>query len=387
MRSALTKKLRFGAAPIRRGAKRQPIEADELMPHPFVGLRDALQHALAALDRNARLVERSWRGLLRRLAPAGEYNSLVALDLSAVYQHLAVGRLDSESGDELYRLAIGRNARKLVHLGVPEDHAILAVALYLEACTSYVSRPNAVRALLRLTSTTQRFVAAEYAEDRITSLRRLEDQERQRLSGDFHDEVGADLVVLKLYVEMIAAECAAGSASLVGPKLHEALALIEDTIGSARRLTQDLGATPLDPGGLLPTLRTLVRTFSLRTGIDVELEEGAVAASLAASEEIALYRILRGALSNVAKHSQARRVKVTLGGVEDASSMIVEDDGRGFDVRAKASDHGFGFRAMRARIRGVHGRLAIKSRSAGRPGGKSGTRIEVYLPVRNRAVS
>jgi len=309
------------------------------------------------------------------------------MDLAACYRFLSLsGRAGTASGDDAYRLAIERAARTLMRAGVPEGHAIAAVALYLEACLGSLDCPADARALVRLTAATQRLVAAGYGEERVAGLRRLDDRERQKISGNLHDEIGADLIVLKLYIEMITLELAKGSAAPVGPKLQEALALIAHAIESVRRLALDLGPACLDSLGFLPALRSFVRQFSLRTGIKVEIGAKAPPVSMPASHETALYRVLRGALSNVAKHSKARHVTVTLRSVGDAFVMIVEDDGRGFDVRAPRPQRSVGLTAMRERIRRLRGRLLVESRIAGRPGEKSWTRLEVRLPLRKRAV-
>ena len=395
MRRPLTRRRR-AAAP---GFRRCPVErraslSAELPPQApegsfFTGIRRPLRNALGRLDRDARRIGRVWRRLLRRLESSPEeYETLATLDLGACYRLLrAPGRAGTTSGDQPYRLAVERNATTLIRSGVPEAHSIAAVALYLEACLRFLDSLTEARALVRLTAATQELVAAAYGEERLADLRRLDDRERQKLSGDLHDEVGADLVVLKLYVEMIAEELAKDGASPVGPKIQEVLALIAHAVESVRRLTLDLGPALLDSLGFLPALRSFARQFSLRTGIKVELEEKDAPVSMPASHQAALYRVLRGALSNVAKHSRARQATVTLRSLGGAFAMVVEDDGRGFDVRAQDPDRSVGLTAMRERIRGLHGRLSIESRSAGRRGEKSGTRIEVRLPLRKRAAS
>jgi signal transduction histidine kinase len=193
--------------------------------------------------------------------------------------------------------------------------------------------------------------------------------------------------VLKLYVEMIASELAKGSRRPLGPKLEETLALIAHAIESVRRLTLDLGPAFLDTLGFLPALRGFVRQFSQRTGIKVRLEESGAPVSMPTSHETALYRVLLGALSNVAKHSKARHATVALSRKGTVFAMSVEDDGHGFDVRAVSPDSSFGLTAMRERVRGLHGRLSIRSRRARRRGESSGTRIEVRLPLRKGADS
>ena len=354
----------------------------------LAGTRRPLRRALERLEEDSRRIHRAFRSLLRRLEPRrDDYTSLASMDPLACYRSLSKGGRPSAAGDEAYRLAVERGALTLMRSGVPEDHAIAAVGLHLEASLGSLDHLAEARALVRLTSATQWLIATAYCEDRVAGLRRLDDRERQKLSGDLHDEVGADLVVLKLYVEMIASELAKGSRTPLGPKLEETLALIAHAIESVRRLTLDLGPAFLDTLGFLPALRGFVRQFSQRTGIKVRLEEPASSVSMPASHETALYRVLLGALSNVAKHSKARHATVALSRKGSVFSMSVEDDGRGFDVRAVNPDSSFGLTAMRERVRGLHGRLSIRSRRARRRGESSGTRIEVRLPLRKGAGS
>jgi signal transduction histidine kinase len=374
----------------------------------FKGIRRALLRALERLRRTSG-IGRAWRRPLRRLSPSRkEYEALAGMDLAGCYRHLAsAGRGEAprsqskvasghaspsggakdgryRAGDEAYCLAVDRRARILMRAGVPEDQAIAAVALYLEVCLAHLSDRAEVRAVVRLASATQRILAVAYGEERSAGLNRLDDQERQKLSADLHDEVGADLIVLKLYVELIAVKLAKGRGVPLGPKLREALVLIGHAIESVRRLTLDLGPALLDLG-FLPAVRLFLRQFSTRTRIKVVLEEEGTPVSLTASHETALYRVLRGALSNVAKHSQAKNVTVTLRHAPDLFVMTITDDGAGFDVLRQDPDQSFGLTAMRERIRGLRGRLHIESRAARRRGDKSGTRVEVHLPLRKKA--
>jgi signal transduction histidine kinase len=354
----------------------------------LAGTRRPLRRALERLAEDSPRIHRAFRGLLRRIEPRrDDYTSLASMDPLACYRSLSKGGRSGSGGDEAYRLAVERAALTLMRLGVPEDHAIAAVGLHLEASLGSLDHLAEARALVRLTSATQWLIAAAYCEDRVAGLRRLDDRERQKLSGDLHDEVGADLVVLKLYVEMIASELANGSRTPLGPKLEETLALIAHAIESVRRLTLDLGPAFLDTLGFLPALRGFVRQFSQRTGIRVRLAEPRAPVSMPASHETALYRVLLGALSNVAKHSKARHATVALTRKGSVFSMSVEDDGRGFDPGAVNPDSTFGLTAMRERVRGLRGHLSIRSRRARGRGEKSGTRIEVRLPLRKGAGS
>jgi signal transduction histidine kinase len=108
-------------------------------------------------------------------------------------------------------------------------------------------------------------------------------------------------------------------------------------------------------------------------------------ASLPHGHEATLYRVLQGALSNVAKHAKASDVTVALGALRSAVIvMVIEDDGVGFDPARLTTDTAFGVTAMRDRIQALGGRLHIESRTSRSGSGKRGTRIEIDLPVEAR---
>src|SRR5262249_45371016 len=156
------------------------------------------------------------------------------------------------------------------------------------------------------------------------------ERERQRLSRDLHDEIGHDLVVLKLYLEMIARDLQSGAAEALHAKLEEALALIAQSLQSVRRLILDLGPAVLDQVGFLPAVRLYAGQFSAHTGLSVEVSDRGLPGPLPASHETALYRVLQGALSNVVKHAKARSVRVNVGLRRGVLVMTIQDDGIGF---------------------------------------------------------
>ncbi|MBI3932748.1 MAG: sensor histidine kinase [Acidobacteria bacterium] len=367
-------------APVERVLRRR--DAAQL----FAGVRRPLHEALARLAAQAGPIDRRWRQLLRLLQPGREeFEALARLHLKAHVRALRVADYDA------YLETIRRHGQALARAGVPEEHAVAALAFHLESCLGHLLAADQralALALVRLTAAIQRFVLKGYGDGRGEGWRRVDDQERLRLSRDLHDEVGADLVVMKLYIEMIALELSRGNVSPIGPKLQEVLDLVSRSIDSVRRLTLDLGPAVLEQLGFLPALRLYTRQFSVRTGIQVEVREAGPPTGVPAAHETALYRVLQGALSNVAKHAKARNVRVTLGGFKDAVVvMIVEDDGVGFDVSRLATSRAFGISAMRERVQSLGGRLHVESRPARAGAGKSGTRIEIDLPLKQSDAS
>jgi signal transduction histidine kinase len=271
--------------------------------------------------------------------------------------------------------------KRLARLGVRQDHAAAAIAFKLESWLPYVlstdRRPDeTIAAVARLGLASGLWLSGGYARARAESRSSFDDSERRRLSRDLHDEVGHQLVTLKLYLEMIDGDVRSGSTSELQEKLREALDLVGQTVQAVRRLILDIGPAVLEELGLESALRLYGRQFSIRTGIEVDVSAVDVPA-LPQSHQLALYRLFQGALGNVLKHARARRVRASLAALRGTVLvMTVEDDGVGFDTRKARS--AFGLAAMRERVEALGGRFHVESRQSGRA---HGTRIEVDLPL------
>src|SRR4029450_12619156 len=201
---------------------------------------------------------------------------------------------------------------------------------------------------------------------------------RRRLSRDLHDEVGHQLVVLKLYLELIARDFSDQTDRGARQKLEEAMALVGQVLQSIKRLILDLGPAVLEEVGLPTALRLYARQFTARTGVRVEVRDAGLSRELSATQQTALYRLMQGALSNVLKHASASNVRIILGSMKATSVvMIVEDDGVGFDVSHPRQ--AFGLEAMRERIETLGGHFHLESHPAAGGRKRRGTRIEVDL--------
>jgi len=208
------------------------------------------------------------------------------------------------------------------------------------------------------------------------------ERDRRRLSHDLHDEIGPDLLLLKLYLEMLVLDTEKPEFRALKPKAEEGLALISHTIQSLRRITLDLGPAVLDELGLLAALKFYARQFSAATGVRVTVTGENIAERLPLTHEVALYRVLQGALSNVMKHSKAQNVNVSVRASKDSRLiMVIEDDGVGFDFAAILAQRSFGLSSMRERAEVLGGSFHIDSGRAGMLSRKHGTRIEVDLPL------
>jgi signal transduction histidine kinase len=214
----------------------------------------------------------------------------------------------------------------------------------------------------------------------ISRLMRLYEQERRRLSRDLHDQIGHDLVLIKLYLEMIAMEHNQKKFDNVQPRIAEAIGLVSQAIDAVRRLIFDLGPAIFDELGFLPAMRSYASQFSARSKIRVTLEAGRLPKNIPTSHQVALYRLLQGALSNVLKHASARNVRVSLKSRNRSMIiMVVEDDGVGFDTRSRANS--FGLTAMRERVEALGGIIEVESKPARTMARRHGTTIRVGLPL------
>ena len=195
--------------------------------------------------------------------------------------------------------------------------------------------------------------------------------ERRRLARELHDETGQALTSILLGLRTL--ERASGREAR-----DEALAdlrqLVVSTLHEVRRLAVELRPTALDDFGLVPALRRLGESTREATGLDVQVEAWLGRERLASEVETAVYRFVQEALTNVAKHACAHRVSVVLTRKNGSVSVVIEDDGKGFDTAAGTGD-GLGLIGMRERVQLLDGRLSVES-SAG-----TGTTLVLELPV------
>jgi len=338
-----------------------------------------LARALSRLARHSRAIESRWRqGLEGNVRKTAQRAALEALSLKAHFRVLRSGRIDA------YRLALERTGLALAEQRVPEEDALRALGLYAECCLPHLQGggilPDEAPAFLRVVTTGQVAVLSAYAHLRDSGWRALDEGEKLRLSRDLHDDIGHNLIVMKLYLEMITRDLARPGAGDVAQKLEEAGALVAHSIASVRRLILDLGPAILDEVGLVAAVKSYAKQFTQRTGIETHVRDSPLP-KLPPSHETALYRVVQGALSNVAKHAVAANVRVYIGSASPrVVVMVIEDDGVGFELTSRALES-FGIRAMRDRVESLGGRFHLESPPASR-GRSKGTRIEVDLPVK-----
>ncbi len=207
------------------------------------------------------------------------------------------------------------------------------------------------------------------------ALLRAAEGERRRLARELHDETGQVVTALKL--ELAELERMLAGTGRGTEAVERAAELASRALESIRATARGLRPPVLDDLGFIPAMRALAEEFAGRTGVTVDLRVAALPAPAGAEIEVALYRVLQEALTNVARHAAATRVDAFLGAEAGELVLVVQDDGKGFDAaRARGSaDGGAGLGGMRERVVGAGGRFTLTS-APGR-----GVRLEARLPL------
>lgn len=204
-----------------------------------------------------------------------------------------------------------------------------------------------------------------------------EEEERHRVSRELHDEAAQALTALKISLGLIHADMPLESEPLRN-RVAGAVDLTDTTMEKIRLLARGLRPPELDAVGLNGTLEGYCREVAERIPLSIDYS-GQETSPLTDAVNISFYRFLQEALTNVAKHARANRVRVKLSQGRDTVSLSVVDDGQGFVAQAGTSDPsksaGIGLLGMRERFELLGGRLEVKSR----PG--RGTRLAAHVPI------
>jgi signal transduction histidine kinase len=197
-------------------------------------------------------------------------------------------------------------------------------------------------------------------------------EERRRLSRELHDEVGQSLTALIMNL---------GSAEAAVPPqfdsirrhLGEIRGLLATTLEEIRRLMVDLRPTLLDDLGLIPAIRWFAETHLERARIKHSLEVVGHRRRLPPHVETALFRVVQEAITNIVRHSGARRAEIRVDFRDAWVGAEISDDGKGFDP--SAAQGRLGLLGMEERVTFLGGRWAIQTEIG------AGTRISVEIPV------
>jgi len=210
-----------------------------------------------------------------------------------------------------------------------------------------------------------------------TEVIKAQESERARISRDLHDEFGQALTAISINLEIMNQSQSLEVEELKS-KILDCKKIVKKTMRDIHRFSFELRPTMLDDLGLLPAIRSHIRGFSNRTGIDVEMDGDRTVNKLDEDIKTILYRVMQEALNNVAKHSAAHKVSINIRTYNNSIILDIKDDGVGFDPYEQPStiseEGGLGLQGIRERVRIVGGNLSISSKQ------NSGTTLKVDIP-------
>jgi PAS domain S-box-containing protein len=204
------------------------------------------------------------------------------------------------------------------------------------------------------------------------------EDEQARIARELHDDLGQQLTALSMAVERLDLDLSdSGTApGQLATDTQDLRRLVDGTIVSLRRIAAGLRPIMLETLGLVPALEWLIEDFMRRYGIAVEARLRANDIDSADAIAAALFHIVQEALTNVARHANARRVVIELKCDEQHCLLRIDDDGQGASAEKLISNEtSFGLIGMRERVDRLGGTMLIES-ATGR-----GLRIAIAIPV------
>ena len=272
--------------------------------------------------------------------------------------------------------------RHFLARGVPIFKADGNIQEWVGTCTDITERKRTEQALQQHTLELRRL--NETLEQRVqkrtkelekanAELRRLsskllssQEEERRRIAGEIHDNLGSCLNAIRFKVECSLQTIETEFGGEASEPFKSVVPLVQEGIEECRRMQQDLRPSLLDDIGLLATLSWFCRRFqTIYSTIRIEQEIDIREDELPNALKIIIYRVLQEAMNNIAKHGRAELVHLSLRKVDGRMELMVQDNDQGFDLEKissqEATKKGLGLTSMRERVEFSGGSFTIES--------------------------
>ena len=204
-----------------------------------------------------------------------------------------------------------------------------------------------------------------------------QEDERRRIARELHDSTSQNLTSLIVGLRIMETNCAQCASQSKATDLRQ---VASKTLDEVHDLSMRLRPRVLDDLGLAAALERLAHEWQGRykTPVDVVIH---LSERLPSEAETALYRIVQEALTNVARHAQAKSVSILIEKHGDTVRAIIEDDGIGFNIRAEQGERHLGLLGMRERAELLNGKLMIESEF------QRGTSVFIEIPTSRMSVT
>ncbi|AXE94817.1 cache domain-containing protein [Paraburkholderia sp. SIMBA_050] len=309
-----------------------------------------IQRLLAAASRGGGYVRYMWHrpstgklaSKLGYVVPLERWGWMIGTGIYLDDVDLALARIDREAAANIDRTMMWIDAIAVAGL------AVIALCALVLNFTEYRSADAKLKRLARQVVESQ-------------------ENERARLSRELHDGISQMMVCVKLLLESALARFERSETRVPAAEaaLSTSLARLGDTLREVRRISHALRPSMLDDLGVAAALEQLTRELSEQSGIEIGFTQitHTHAAVLPEAVNTVLFRIAQEALTNIVRHAQASSAAMALEISNDAVTLSIADDGRGFDVTHAfvGRRSGVGLRNMRERLEALGGNLSLSS--------------------------
>lgn len=199
-----------------------------------------------------------------------------------------------------------------------------------------------------------------------------QEEERKRISRDLHDDVGTKLSALKLFVSSLHDRATTINNEEIKSLAKSSEQFITEAMHDVRQLLLNLSPTVLEEFGYTTAVEGLVNKINETHAINFKLVVFGMHKRLQKDYELVLYRLTQELINNVLKHSEAKNVSLQIGQRDGKIILMMEDDGKGFDINAHRD--GYGIQNLYARTRLVQGAITFEAT----PG--NGTSVLIEIP-------
>jgi signal transduction histidine kinase len=303
-----------------------------------------------------------------------------------------VGPKGSIDGIEVANLAQERWQTPSVFLALPKDSATARRAGVTQAYGFLLKPYNDKELLGTLERALEKWASAAAKERQVEATAQIlgrtqeelnavtnrlfgaEEEERQRIARDLHDDIGQRLALLQIDIETMWAKLPKSVQAATERERTTALARISGIVKDLRELSHHLHPQILDDLGLETAVRHVCELFEDRYSIMVRFATRNLPDRISAPASIALYRIIQQGLQNIVKHASAELVEIALVGGKTGLELSIRDDGIGFDPATRRRGSGLGLISMAQRAKLAGGNFEIQSSP------NAGTQIYVNIP-------
>jgi two-component system sensor histidine kinase NreB len=199
-----------------------------------------------------------------------------------------------------------------------------------------------------------------------------QEQERNRIARDLHDDLGQSLATLKMLIQSAWALESPAQKKILSQDQHKILDYLNAIMEKSRHLATRLRPSTLDVLGLTSALESMLKEVSLNNKLKVSFKHPPLDGLCFKSEPINLFRIIQESMTNILKHAKATQVNIKMVKSKGLLKITIEDNGQGFVFTGSS---GLGLTTMQERAKLLGGAISIKAEP------KRGTTISVDIPV------